>query len=107
MSRQRIHIKLRKTVNGTATRPRLAVYRSLNNMYAQLIDDTAGKTLAGVNSLKMKGALTAKAEVVGKAIAEKAAGLKIKKAVYDRGGFGYKGAVKQLAEAARKAGLEI
>ncbi len=107
MSRERIHRKLRKVVSGTALRPRLAVYRSLNNMYAQLIDDTAGKTLASATSLKASGSLVAKAEKVGQTIAEKAKTLKIKNAVYDRGGFGYRGAVKQLAEAARKAGLEI
>ncbi|MEX1052104.1 MAG: 50S ribosomal protein L18 [Patescibacteria group bacterium] len=107
MSRQRIHNKLRKIVSGSAERPRLAVNRSLNNLRAQLIDDTTGQTLAAVTSLKMPGSLTSKATLVGQTIAEKAANLKIKRAVYDRGGFAYKGAVKQLAEAARAAGLEI
>lgn len=107
MSRQRIHTKLRKIVSGTAERPRLAVYRSLTNVYAQLIDDTTGKTLAEASSLKLTGSLNAKASSVGKAIAEKATALKINKAVFDRGGFGYKGSVEQLADAARNAGLEI
>lgn len=107
MSRERIHTKLRKIITGTAERPRLAVYRSLNNLTAQLIDDTAGTTLAGISSLKMTGSLTAKAQLIGQEIATKAKELKINQAVYDRGGFGYQGAVKQLAEAARQAGLEI
>ncbi|MEX0594795.1 MAG: 50S ribosomal protein L18 [Patescibacteria group bacterium] len=107
MSRQRIHAKLRKVVSGTAVRPRLAVYRSLNNLSAQLIDDTTGKTLAAANSLKDRASLIKKAEKVGKEIADKAKGLKIKSAVYDRGGFAYKGAVKLLCEAAREGGLTI
>jgi large subunit ribosomal protein L18 len=107
MSRQRIHTKIRKTIKGSAVRPRLSVYRSLSNLFAQLIDDSTGKTLVAANSLKTKGPLMAKAENVGLEIAKKAKEAKIKKAVYDRGGFAYKGAVKALAEAARKAGLEI
>lgn len=105
--RTTIHTKLRKTVTGTAERPRLSVYRSLTEMYAQLIDDTTGKTLASASSLKTKGGLTAKATTVGQAIAEKAKELKIKSAVYDRGGFSYNGAVKTLCDAAREAGLTI
>jgi len=107
MSRQRIHRKLRKTVIGTTTRPRLAVYRSLNNLFAQLVDDSVGKTLAAASSLKQSGSLTNKAEFVGKEIASLAKNAKIKAVVFDRGGFSYKGAVKTLAESARKNGLEI
>ncbi len=107
MSRQRIHAKLRKTVIGTAERPRLAVYRSLNNLFAQLIDDATGKTLASASSLKGKGSLMSKAKTVGVDIAKKAKELKVKKAVFDRGGFAYHGAVKQLCESAREGGLEI
>ena len=106
-NRQRVHKKIRYTISGTAARPRLAVYRSVQNMYAQLIDDTAGKTLGAASSLKMKGSLVKKAEAVGKEIATKAKALKITEVVYDRGGFGYKGAVKALCEAARQEGLKI
>lgn len=105
--RNNIHTKLRKTVTGTAERPRLSVYRSLTEVYAQLIDDTSGKTIAAVSSLKSTGGLNAKATIVGKAIAEKAKELKIKSAVYDRGGFAYNGAIKTLCDAAREAGLTI
>jgi len=107
MSRETIHKKLRKTVSGTASRPRLAVYRSLSNLSAQLIDDTAGKTIASANSLKTNGSLSVKAETVAKTIAKKAKDLKIKKAVYDRGGFAYLGVVKLLCETVRKEGLDI
>jgi large subunit ribosomal protein L18 len=106
-NRHKIHTKIRYTIKGTAERPRLAVYRSLNNITAQLIDDTAGKTLAGTSSLKEKGSLTKKAEVVGAKIAELAKELKIKKAVFDRGGFVYTGSVKIVCETARNKGLEI
>lgn len=107
MSRETIHRKLRKTVSGTASRPRLAVYRSLNNLSAQLIDDTAGRTIASANSLKIDGSLSVKAKTVAKVIAKKAKDLKIKRVVYDRGGFAYLGAVKLLCETARKEGLKI
>jgi len=107
MSRQRIHTKIRKTVVGSNDRPRLSIYRSLNNIFAQLIDDSTGRTLASASSLKIKGSLVAKAEKVGQEIAQKAKDAKIKKAVYDRGGFAYKGSVKVIAEAARMGGLEI
>lgn len=107
MSRQRIHAKIRKTVIGSSERPRLSVYRSLNNLYAQLIDDSTGKTLVSASSLKTKGSLVIKAEKIGQEIASKAKDIKITKAVYDRGGFAYKGAVKVLADAARNTGLEI
>lgn len=107
MSRQSIHKKLRKTVIGTATRPRLAVYRSLNNLTAQLINDQSGETIASANSLKLKGPLSSKAETVAKDIVRKAKVKKIKEAVYDRGGFAYLGVVKLLCETARKEGLKI
>lgn len=106
-NRQKIHHKLRLTIHGTAQRPRLAVYRSLTNLFAQLIDDEAGKTLAGVSSIKAKGSLGTKAELVGKQIAAKAKELKIKAVVFDRGGFPYQGAVKKVAESAREEGLTI
>jgi large subunit ribosomal protein L18 len=107
INRNKIHTKLRFKVSGTASRPRLAVYRSLQNVFAQLIDDENGVTLASASSFKEKGSLTQKAKIVGGAIAKAAAEKKIKTAVYDRGGFAYKGAVKTLCEAARENGLTI
>lgn len=107
MSREKIHRKIRKTIIGTAGRPRLAVYRSLNNLSVQLIDDANGQTLASASSIKLKGPLSKKAEVVAKDIVKKAKELKIKKAVYDRGGFAYLGAVRILCQTAREAGLKI
>lgn len=107
LNRLKNHKKLRHSLTGTAVRPRLAVYRSLINMSAQLIDDTTGKTLAVASSLKEKGSLTKKAEIVGADIATKAMALKIKAVIFDRGGFTYQGTIKILAEAARKAGLEF
>lgn len=105
--RTKIRAQIRKTIHGTAERPRLAVYRSLNQMYAQLIDDTTGKTLAAASSLKTSGSLLKKAESIGEAIAAKAKELKIKSAVYDRAGFAYNGAVKTVCETARSHGLTI
>lgn len=107
MSRERIHRKLRKTVIGSAERPRLAVYRSLNNIFAQLIDDSTSKTILGVSSLKMTGSLTDKAKAVGAEVAKQAKEKKINKVVFDRGGFPYKGSVKVVCETARENGLEI
>ncbi len=105
--RAKIHTQLRKTVTGTALRPRLSVYRSLSQLHAQLIDDTTGKTIAAVSSLKMTGSLTSKATEIGKAIAGLAKEKKIASVVFDRGGFAYAGSVKTLCEAARSAGLNI
>ena len=107
MSRERIHRKIRKTVIGTAKRPRLAVYRSLNNISVQLIDDSVSKTLASASSLKLSGSLTAKAEIVAKEIAKKAKENKISNVVFDRGGFAYLGAVKVLCETVRKEGIKV
>ncbi|MEK7171096.1 MAG: 50S ribosomal protein L18 [Patescibacteria group bacterium] len=107
LNRIRNHHKIRKTVIGTTIRPRLAVFRSLNNLTAQLIDDSAGRTLASANSLKEKGNLTDKAKFVGEKIAEEAKVAKIKTVVFDRGGYTYQGVVKILAETARKGGLEF
>lgn len=106
--RTRRHTKIRTRLSGTKTTPRLAVFRSNRFMYAQLIDDTAAQTLASASSLDAKkGKKTDTAFAVGKAIAEKALALKIKSVVFDRGGFGYKGRVKALAEGAREAGLKF
>ncbi|QQG50125.1 MAG: 50S ribosomal protein L18 [Candidatus Berkelbacteria bacterium] len=105
--RMRIKTKLRHTVVGDAKRPRLTVFRSLNQVYAQLIDDATGKTLVAANSLKSSGSLSLKAKAVGTEIAKLAKDAKISTAVFDRAGFAYSGAVKALCEAAREAGLKI
>ena len=108
------HARLRNRFAGTAERPRLAVFRSNNHMYAQIIDDTVGKTLvsASTNEPEAKKALektnnVEAAAYVGKVIAERAIEKGIKEVVYDRGGFIYQGKVQALADAAREAGLEF
>lgn len=99
------HKRIRARVSGTADRPRLAVFRSNKAIYAQLIDDTTGKTIASADSRKEKSTLSESAATVGKAIAEKAKAAKIESVVFDRGGFKYQGAVAALADAAREGGL--
>jgi large subunit ribosomal protein L18 len=113
-ARGRLHRRIRKKVSGTAQRPRLAIHFSGKHIYAQVIDDDAGKTLVAAattqkNTLgKNKAAANrATAEVIGKAIAERAAEKKIDKVVFDRGGFQYQGKVKALADAARAGGLKF
>jgi large subunit ribosomal protein L18 len=105
--RLRRHSRVRSIVSGTAARPRLAVFRANQNIYAQLIDDVNGKTLASSSTLKAdtKGTKSEKAALVGQEIAKKALELNVKEVVFDRGGFQYHGRVKALAEAARTAGL--
>ena len=108
--RRGVHTRIRKKVRGSAERPRLAVFRSLNHIYAQVIDDDAGKTLATASTTeKALGTATggniAAAEQVGKAIAERARAAGISKVVYDRGGYVYHGRVKALLDATREAGL--
>jgi len=108
--RQRIHARIRAKVAGTGERPRLSVYRSLNHIYAQLIDDQKGETLVAASTLALKvkaGGNVAAAKEIGKAIAEKAVAQGIKKVVYDRGGFLYHGRIKAVADAAREAGLDF
>jgi len=108
--RQRVHARIREKMSGTAARPRLNVYRSLNHIYTQLIDDAAGVTLASASTLQAKlktGGNVAAAKELGKLIAEKAQEKGIKKVVFDRGGYLYHGRVKALAEAAREAGLDF
>lgn len=108
VARARKHLTIRKQLSGTADRPRLAVFRSNQHIFAQLIDDKAGKTLAAVNDLKMvKEAKKRKAYEVGKQLATKALKLKIKTVVFDRGGFLYTGRVEELAKGAREGGLEF
>ena len=101
------HERIRKQIIGTKDIPRLNVYRSNKNIYAQLIDDEAGVTLAEASSMKMDGNTVEVAGLVGKEIAEKARKAKISKVVFDRGGYLYHGRVKALAEAARSNGLEF
>ena len=112
--RENKHRKLRNRFSGTAERPRLAVFRSNNHMYAQIIDDTVGKTLVSASTLDkdVKAELektnnVEAATVVGAVVAKKALEKGITTVVYDRGGFVYEGKVKALAEAAREAGLEF
>lgn len=108
-SRGRRHRHVRIRVSGNAERPRLAVYRSLHHVYAQLIDDGTGRTVASASTLELKTGkkdLGAAAQV-GKAIAEKAGKAGVKSVVFDRAGFLYHGRVKALAEAARQAGLQF
>jgi large subunit ribosomal protein L18 len=108
--RQRIHARIRQKLSGTTERPRLNVYRSLNHIYAQVIDDQKGETLVSASTLALKlktGGNVASAKEIGKAIAEKAVEKGIKKVVFDRGGFLYHGRIKAVAEAAREAGLEF
>ena len=112
--RENKHRKLRNRFSGTTERPRLAVFRSNNHMYAQIIDDTVGKTLVSASTLDKdvkaeceKTNNIGAAAVVGKVVAKKALEKGITTVVYDRGGFIYEGKVKALAEAAREAGLEF
>ncbi|MCM1308342.1 MAG: 50S ribosomal protein L18 [Butyrivibrio sp.] len=112
--RKNKHRKIRNRFSGTAERPRLAVFRSNNHMYAQIIDDTVGKTLTAASTLEKsvrseleKTNDVAAAAYLGTIIAKRALENGIKTVVYDRGGFIYQGKVKALAEAAREAGLEF
>lgn len=102
------HKRLRAKISGTAARPRLAVFRSNAAIYAQLIDDVAGKTLASADSRKEKtGTGVEKAKAVGTAIATKAKAANITEVVFDRGGNRYQGSIAALADAAREAGLKF
>jgi len=114
LARRRRHARVRLKVAGTASVPRLSVFRSLNHIYAQVIDDSQGNTLATASTLdpeikseadsKVK---TAKAELVGSLVAKRALGKGINKVAFDRGGYKYHGRVKALAEAARQSGLKF
>jgi large subunit ribosomal protein L18 len=108
--RLRIHDRIRRKLAGTDVRPRLNVFRSLNHIYAQVIDDQNGVTLASASSLALKlktGGNVAAAKEIGKAVALNAQEKGIKKVVFDRGGFLYHGRIKALADAARESGLEF
>ncbi|MGI9034560.1 MAG: 50S ribosomal protein L18 [Pyrinomonadaceae bacterium] len=108
--RRAVHGRIRKKVSGTEQRPRLAIFRSVSHIYAQVIDDVNGKTLASASTVEkdLKGAAggnIAAAKIVGKAIAERALAAGISNVVYDRGGYVYHGRVKALFDATREAGL--
>jgi large subunit ribosomal protein L18 len=116
-TRQKIHSRIRKRLQGTTERPRLNIYRSVSHIYAQVIDDSKGVTLVSASSLEIgkvadgkthvSGGNIAAAKQVGKSVAERAKNSGIRKVVFDRGGYLYHGRVKALAEAAREAGLEF
>jgi large subunit ribosomal protein L18 len=114
LHRKRVHDRVRTKVSGTTERPRLCVYRSLDHIYAQVIDDRTGQTLVSASSvdgetkknLKTGGNIAA-AKVIGKAVAERAKAAGVQKVVFDRGGYKYHGRVKALADAAREAGLQF
>jgi len=114
LARQRRHARVRKSVHGTQERPRLCVFRSLQHVHAQVIDDTRGHTLVAASTLdpEVRAQLgdkdkTAQAEVVGEVLAKRALEAGITRVVFDRGGYLYHGRVKGLADAARKAGLDF
>jgi large subunit ribosomal protein L18 len=112
-SRQRVHDRIRKKMVGTQERPRLNVYRSLNHIYAQVIDDLKGETIAAASTAEGKkadrttGGNVAAAKNVGKTIADRAKEKGITQVVFDRGGYLYHGRIKALADAAREAGLKF
>ncbi len=102
------HRRVRKRVEGAADRPRLAVFRSLSHIYAQVIDDRARRTLAAASDVEVKsGNKTERAREVGKAVAERAKAAGVGEVVFDRGGYKYHGRVKALADAARETGLRF
>jgi large subunit ribosomal protein L18 len=108
--RQRVHARIRTKMQGTAERPRLNVYRSLNHIYVQVIDDSQGVTIVSASTVSAKiktGGNVAAAKEIGKLVAERAQEKGIKKVVFDRGGYLYHGRIKALADAAREAGLEF
>ena len=111
MKRERRHLRVRRKISGTAERPRLCIYRSNKNLFAQLIDDVAGVTLVSCSTLdkdiKIKASNKEAAKEVGAAIAKKAIAKKIENVVFDRSGYQYHGVVKEFAEAAREAGLKF
>lgn len=111
-ARRKRHDRIRLHLAGTDVRPRLAVFRSLNHIYAQIIDDASGQTLAAASTVEkeLKGSTTTKSEeaaVVGRLVAERAKAAGVERVVFDRAGFRYHGRIKSLADAAREAGLEF
>ncbi len=111
-ARQKRHERIRLTTRGTEARPRLAVFRSIDQIYAQVIDDTTGRTLAAASSLErelrsLEITKTERARTVGRLVAERAKAAGVDCVVFDRAGFRYHGRVKSLADAAREAGLDF
>jgi large subunit ribosomal protein L18 len=111
-ARRKRHERIRLHLEGTAARPRLAVFRSLNHIYAQVIDDASGTTLAAASTVEKelrgtKQTKTDEAKVVGRLIAERAKSAGVERVVFDRAGFRYHGRIKSLADAAREAGLDF
>jgi large subunit ribosomal protein L18 len=105
--RKRRHVRVRSIISGTAERPRLAVFKSNRFISAQLIDDTAGKTIASAHGREFPGAASKQAVAVGKAVGDRAKKAGVVSAVFDRAGYSYEGQIKVLAEAAREAGLKF
>jgi len=110
--RRAVHTRIRKKVEGTSARPRLCVYRSLNHIYAQIVDDNKGATLCAASTVEKdlqdkKGGNIEAAKIIGRLIAERARAKGIEAVVFDRGGYLYHGRVKSLAEAAREGGLKF
>jgi len=111
-ARHKRHERIRLRLEGSAARPRLAVFRSINHIYAQVIDDASGRTLAAASTIEkeLKGSKSSKsdeAKVVGRLVAERAKSAGVQSVVFDRAGYRYHGRIKSLAEAAREAGLEF
>jgi len=111
-ARQKRHERLRLHTTGTSSRPRLAVFRSLNHIYAQVIDDSTGRTLASASTVERelrgsKQTKTEEAKIVGRLVAERAKSAGVERVVFDRAGFRYHGRIKSLADAAREAGLDF
>jgi large subunit ribosomal protein L18 len=111
-TRRAIHVRIRKKVRGTSARPRLAVFRSLNHIYAQIIDDEKGVTICSASTVEKKvgggkGGNIDAAKEIGRLIAERAKERGVNSVIFDRGGYIYHGRVKSLAEAAREAGLKF
>ena len=112
VARQKRHERIRLHTVGTPSRPRLAVFRSLNHIYAQVIDDSTGRTLAAASTVErdLRGSRqtkTEEAKIVGRLVAERARSAGVERVVFDRAGFRYHGRIKSLADAAREAGLEF
>jgi large subunit ribosomal protein L18 len=111
-ARRKRHDRIRLSMAGSGERPRLAVFRSLNHIYAQVIDDASGRTLAAASTVEkeLKGATSTKTEeaaVIGRLVAERAKAAGVERVVFDRAGFRYHGRIKSLADAAREAGLDF
>ena len=105
--RQRRHLRVRKSVSGTAERPRLVVFRSLKHIYAQLVDDTTGRTLLTISDAAFQGKKSEKSAEVGKLLAGRAKEAGVTRVVFDRAGYKYHGRVKAVADGAREGGLEF